>query len=256
MDFGTAYCSGVAHINSALPQAAGARTAQVAGGTRGELLAHLADAIVSLPIAHPARIAIDGPDAAGKTTLADELAAVVRARGRETIRASIDGFHRPRAQRYQRGELSPEGCYHDTFDHDALRRVLLEPLGPHGDRSYQPAVFDHRTDTAVSPPATTAPADAVLLFDGVFLLRPELTDQWDLRIFVSAAFEVTLERARTRDLALFGSANEVERRYRTRYIPAQQLYLATARPTEHADVIVYNDEPHRPAWEPRQVYIA
>ena len=93
---------------------------------------------------------------------------------------------------------------------------------------------------------TTAPADAVLLLDGVFLLRPELIGRWDLSIFVSAAFEQTLDRARTRDLARLGSAAEVERRFRTRYIPAQKLYFATARPADHADIIVHNDEPRRP----------
>lgn len=217
-------------------------------GTRGELLEHLAAAIGSIRTTHPARIAIDGPDAAGKTTLADELAVVVRAEGREVIRASIDGFHRPRVQRYRRGQYSAEGCYHDTFNYDALRQALLEPLGPHGDRRFRRAVFDHRTDTALSHQAETAPAHAVLLFDGVFLLRPELIDQWELRIFVSVAFEEALDRARARDRALFGSAAEVERRYRERYIPAQQLYLAAARPAQHAEIIVYNDEPQRPAW--------
>jgi uridine kinase len=44
----------------------------------------------------------------------------------------------------------------------------------------------------------TASADAVLLLDGVFLLRPELIDRWDLSIFVSAAFEQILDRARIR----------------------------------------------------------
>ena len=39
------------------------------------------------------------------------------------------------------------------------------------------------------------------------------------------------------------------RRWRERYIPAQQLYFATARPTDHADVIVHNDDPQRPTWE-------
>jgi len=220
-------------------------------GTRGELLSRLAEAVGSVMIAHPTRVAFDGPPAAGKTTLADELAVVLRAQGREVIRASIESFLLPLSQRYRRGEYSAEGCYHDSFDYDALHRVLLDPLGPGGDRKFQQAVYDKPTDTALSQPVTTAPADAVLLFDGVFLLRPELIDRWDLRIFVSAAFEETVDRARTRDQALYGSATEVERRFRTRYIPAQQLYFDAARPTDHADIIVHNDELQQPAWEAR-----
>jgi uridine kinase len=220
-------------------------------GTRGELLSRLVEAVGSVTTAHPTRVAIDGPPAAGKTTLGDELAVGLRAQGREVIRVSIESFLLPRSQRYRRGEYSAEGCYHDSFDFDALHRVLLDPLGPGGDRRFQQAVYDRRTDTALSLPVTTAPADAVLLFDGVFLLRPELIDRWDLRIFVSAAFEETLDRARTRDLALFGSATEVERRHRERYGPSQQFYFDTIRPTEHADFVVHNDVPQQPAWEAR-----
>src|ERR1700722_4353324 len=220
-------------------------------GTRGELLDRLAGAVESVTTSHPLRVAVDGSPAAGKTTLADELALVLRSRGREVIRASAESFHRPREQRYRRGEFSPEANYHDSFDYDALRQVLLDPLGPDGDRRYQQAVYDLNTDTAVSPPVMTAPADAVLLLDGVFLLRPELAGRWDLSIFVSAAFERVLDRARVRDLARLGSTAEVERRFRTRYIPAQQLYFATARPADHADIIVHNDQPRRPAWEVR-----
>lgn len=72
---------------------------------------------------------------------------------------------------------------------------------------------------------------------------PELIDRWDLRIFVSAAFEETVDRARIRDQALYGSTAEVERRCRNRYIPAQQRHFATARPIDHADIIMHNDEP-------------
>ncbi len=158
-------------------------------GTRDELLGRVAEAVGSVTIARPTRVALDGPPAAGKTTLADELAVVLRAQGREVIRASIEGFLLPRSQRYRRGVYSGEACYRDSFDYDALHRVLLDPLGPGGDRRYQDAVYDRRTDTALSQPVTTAPANVVLLFDGVFLLRPELVDRWDLRIFVSAAFE-------------------------------------------------------------------
>ncbi|MFC4147922.1 cytidylate kinase family protein [Micromonospora mangrovi] len=217
---------------------------------RDEVIGHLAEAVGAVTVAHPVRVAVDGPPAAGKTTLADELAAVLRAEGRDVIRATIDDFLFPRAQRYSRGEYSAEGCYFDTHDHDALNRVLLDPLGPDGDRRFRSAVYDHTTDAALCPPATTAPADAVLLFDGVFLLRPELIDRWDLRIFVSTAFETTVDRAISRD-GQVSSRTDVERRWRERYLPAQQLYFATVRPTDHADVVVHNDDPRQPRWETR-----
>ena len=122
--------------------------------TRDEMLGHLAEAVVSVSVAHPTRVAIDGPPASGKTTLADELAAVLRERGRDVIRATIDDFLFPRAQRYPRGEYSAESCYFDAHDYDALNRVLLDPLGPDGDRRCQHAVYDHTADTTLSPPPT------------------------------------------------------------------------------------------------------
>jgi uridine kinase len=219
----------------------------VDSGTRAELLGRLAEAVGSVTAAHPTRVALDGPPAAGKTTLAEELAVVLRAQGRKVIRATIEGFLFPEAQRYRRGEYSAEGCYFDNHDYDALNRVLLDPLGPGGDRRFQHAVYDRTTDTALSLPVTTAPADAVLVFDGVFLFRPELMGRWDLRIFVATAFEQTVARALIRQQGV-SSAADVERRWRQRYIPSQQFYFDTVRPAEHADIVVHNDDFQRPTW--------
>lgn len=211
-------------------------------GARDELLGRLAAAVGSVTVPHPVRVAVDGPPAAGKTTLADELAGVLRAPGRDVIRATIDDFLVPRAHRYRRGEFSAEGCYFDAHDRDALKRVLLDPLGPGGDRRFRTAAYDC--------PIATAPAGAVLLFDGVFLLRPELVDRWDLRIFVSTELEKTVGRAVIRARRASSRA-DVERRWRERYLPAQRLYFAAARPAERADIVVHNDDPGRPAWEMR-----
>lgn len=41
--------------------------------TRQKVLEKLADLIIGVSKPHPVRVAIDGVDAAGKTTLADEL---------------------------------------------------------------------------------------------------------------------------------------------------------------------------------------
>lgn len=224
-------------------------------GTREELVRRLADAIESVKLTHPVRVAVDGRPAAGKTMLADELAVVLRGRGSQVIRASIENFLLPRIRRYRRGVDSPEGCYHDSFDFDALHRVLLDPLGLGGDGHFQEAVYDRNTDTALSAPVSTATAEAILLFDGVFLMRPKLIDSWDLRIFVAAAFEETLARARVRDLASLGSTARVEQRFRNRYLPSQQLYFDTVHPADLADIVVHNDEPDRPAWQARPTLI-
>jgi len=85
--------------------------------TRAEILEQLAASIAAVRLDHPTRVAIDGVDGSGTTTLADELVKPLRRAGREVIRASVDGFHHPRAVRYTRGPDSPEGYYLDSFDY-------------------------------------------------------------------------------------------------------------------------------------------
>jgi uridine kinase len=211
-----------------------------------DVLDQLARRIVALDVAHPIRVAIDGIDAAGKTTLADELIGPIEALGRPVIRASIDGFHRPRAERYRQGRDSPRGYYEDSFDYRLVREQLLLPLGPGGSRLFRRAGFDYRADVPVSPARERALDDAVLLFDGIFLLRPELDDLWEYRIFVDVGFEVALQRALVRDRSMGASAADIEERYRRRYFPAQRLYLDAVRPRGRADVVVENDDPECP----------
>jgi uridine kinase len=192
------------------------------------------------------RVAIDGVDTAGKTTLADELAQAASAAGRPALRATIDGFHHPRETRYRRGPDSPEGYFADSFDLEALRRVLLDPLSPGGDGRVQTRLFDHRADKQTISPVIVAPPDCILLFDGVFLQQPALKGCFDVIIFVQVSFETMLARAVQRDSAALGGEEAARARYRTRYIPAQQRYLADFQPQRHADIIVKNDDPDRP----------
>lgn len=55
------------------------------------------------------RVAVDGVDAAGKTTFADELAESIRSRGRPVVRVSADDFPIVRRVRHRRGRDSPRG---------------------------------------------------------------------------------------------------------------------------------------------------
>jgi uridine kinase len=217
---------------------------------RQKLIEDLASRIAAVIRPHPVRVAIDGVDAAGKTTLADELAGIITRLRRPVIRASIDGFHNPAAIRRRRGSASPEGYFHDSFNYPALVEVLLQPLGLGGSRAIRRAVFDFRTDQSVEMPLERAKPNAILLMDGVFLLRPELRDHFDFSVFIRADFSVTMRRAEQRDIELFGSVEEIRRRYQERYVPGQRLYLASARPEHWASVVINNNDPTQPAFEP------
>ena len=213
---------------------------------RSQLLDYLAGRIIEIKRPHPIRVGIDGPDAAGKTTLAEELMAPLQQWGRPVIRASIDGFHNPASIRHARGLSSPEGYYFDSFNYQMLVESLLAPLGPRGSRRFAAAMFDYRTNSAVPIETNLAEVNAILLFDGVFLLRPELKADWDFTIFVDASFEITLARAQERDTTYLGSQEDVQKRYEQRYIPGQKLYFAECRPQERAQVVIDNSDPSNP----------
>lgn len=211
--------------------------------TRDEMLNGVAARLVKLVSANTVRVGIDGVDAAGKTTLADELGERLRALGRPVIRSGIDHFHNPREIRYAKGPESPDGYYEDSFDLDGLIEKLLRPLGPGGTGRYQAAHFDHRRNLPVDCPERKAAPAAVLLFDGIFLLRPRLRPYWDYRIFLKVGFDVALARSLQRDLPPGGDPAKLAQRYRSRYLPGQQRYLAECEPELHADLIIVNNDP-------------
>ncbi len=218
-----------------------------ASGQRSDVLERLMRIVLDLRLPHPTRVAIEGRSAAGKTTFADELAELVRAGGREVLRASIDDFHRPgHKYRSQRGEWTPRSYCEEGYDYEAFRDVLLRPLAPGGDRRCRTGIFDSFHDTWLPEEWHQVARDAVVLVDGAFLLRPELVASWDYIVWLDIDWETMLERARRRDVAWVGSEQLVLDRYRNHWIPTHQLYERDSSAREHAHAIVDNrniDEP-------------
>jgi uridine kinase len=210
--------------------------------TRGGFIKYLSHRIDRISLSHPVRIAIDGPDCAGKTRLADDLALFIESTGRSVIRASIDGFHNPKAFRYKRGRLSPEGYFLDSFDLSRLVQGLLDPLGPGGSLKYRRRVFDYRSDSEVDLVLETADPSVVLVFDGVFLLRPELVHHWDLTVFLDTDFKVTISRMSERD----GISSDVFDPLVNRYVEGQRLYYKTCEPQKNANILVDHNDIRKP----------
>jgi uridine kinase len=211
---------------------------------RQEFLKELAGRIDALKLYHPIRVAIDGVDTSGKTTLANELVEPLKSLGRPVIRASLDGFHNPRKDRYPAGMDLAKSYFLRSFNYPALIQNLLRPLGNNPPGAYQTAVFNHITDKPVSSSPQQASLDSVLVFDGTFLQRPEINQYWDLRIFLQVPFDEVLLRAKVRDRKILG--DELEDKYKTRYIPGQKLYLNSVHPEQTADIVVDNTDVNNP----------
>ena len=183
-------------------------------------------------------MAVDGVDGAGKTLFADELADRLRHEGVPVIRAGVDGFHRPAAERYRRGRRSPEGFFLDSYDYASLHRVLLDPLSPGGTLRYRVAVFDLASDAPVDHPMAVAEVGSILVVDGIFLHRDELVGEWDFSVFLRVSFAEATRRWQVRD--------GVEPRRRTtsddRYVEGQRLYLTACHPERRASLLVDNND--------------
>ena len=134
--------------------------------------------------------------------------------------------------RYQRGRNSPEGYYRDARDLAAFRSSLLDPLGPGGEHRYATASLDLATDTSLEPDWRVAEPDAILVCDGTFLQRPELQECWDAVVYLDGSADFSLASGLARD------GGDMEAVYRSRYIPAEDIYLSEVDPRASADWVV------------------
>ncbi len=183
-------------------------------------------------------MAIDGVDGVGKTCFADELAELVSFR--QVIRASVDGFHHPRRLRYRQGKDSPEGYFADSYNYGALKRLLLDPLKWRTAGTFQTRCFDHRVDAETAETPQAVPSTFVLIFDGIFLHRPELIDYWDYSVLLDATRKTSIERCIEREGAA-GVSSDPNNPIHKRYVRGQEIYFESCDPKSKATRVVNNE---------------
>ncbi len=211
-------------------------------GRRAAVLGDLASRIAATAPGGRAIVAIDGVDGAGKTVLARELVELIRPL-REVERASLDGFHRPAAERYARGRTA-ETFYADSHDLGALVEQLVRPF--RDGRAYAHAVFDVETDRPHLTLAGPAGRETVLLLDGIFLHRPELIALWDASVWVDVALDVAVPRGNARFGPVGPDEADLDAPRNARYVGGQRLYLAACSPQRRATWVLDNVDLARP----------
>jgi uridine kinase len=202
--------------------------------------------IVSISPDRPVRVAVDGPDAAGKTTLADELA-VALSGVRPAIRVSVDDYIRPAEQRSQGPGVPAAGYFDDNFDLASLITGYLIPLGPDGDHMGPDGDRRYR---AADGSTGSAPYDAMLLVDGVFLLQARLRPYWDVGIYLHIGQDEMLRRGVLRDRDRYGGEDAARGLFETQLIPGWRAYQVQHDPAAAATIVIDHEDPSHPAIRP------
>jgi uridine kinase len=177
------------------------------------------DVIARVIGASPLRlVAIDGLALAGKSTLADRVAAAL---GGHCLR--LDDFVKPEAEWHSHDQPS---FPFDFIRYDAFM-AAVQGLATKGACSFRP--FDWAT-FGVADEAREVRVDRPVVVEGVSALHRELALLYDLRIWVDSDAASTLAASHARGVGRWA------REWKELFLPSVELYLRT-NPLERADIV-------------------
>ena len=140
-------------------------------------------------------VALAGPPATGKSTIAEVLRKALAAKGAKAVVVPMDGYHLDNRILSERGLLARKGAP-ETFDAQGfiamIRRLKI------GEEAFVP-VFDRSRDIAIAG-AGLVPASAdTIIVEGNYLMFDEapwrdLAPLWDVALFLDASETVLRER--------------------------------------------------------------
>ncbi|MBM9475715.1 uridine kinase [Nakamurella flavida] len=175
------------------------------------------------------RVGIDGLAEAGAGELADRLAEVLRTRGRGVVRVDTSWWWRSAALRLEYGRQDVDMLLDGWVDAGALRREVLDPLGPGGSGEHLTRLRDPAADRSVRESRRPSPAGTVLVLDGPFLLTGALPLDLTVHLAVSP-----------------GRVRRILPPDRDWWAEAVERYARTG-PADRADLVVSYDHPGAPA---------
>ena len=179
----------------------------------------------------PFLVALDGPSGAGKSTIAAAVAAATSA----TVVPSDDFFAAEITDVQWEARSGAERA-RDAIDWRRLRRDALEPL-----RAWKPAAwhaFDFQAGIrldgtyAMCAEIIRRKPAALIILEGAYSSRPELTDLIDLSVLIDAPTSIRQQRLAARETEGFLLA------WHARWDVAEEFYFTHVRPRSSFGLIV------------------
>jgi HAD superfamily hydrolase (TIGR01549 family) len=178
-------------------------------------------------------IGINGIDGAGKTQFAESFEKYLISRKYKAQAIHLDDFHNPRAIRYA-GKDQADNYYNRSFDINLIIEKLLAPIHKKHTISTKIKVLDLHTDKYEIKRNYAIDRNTIVIFEGVFIFRKELSPYIDYKVFMDIPFRESKKRAIARD------SEEVVDKYDGKYLPAQAKHLEEYPPSQVADIVINN----------------
>ncbi|MDP2470853.1 MAG: hypothetical protein Q8W46_08305 [Candidatus Palauibacterales bacterium] len=181
----------------------------------------------------PFLVALDGPAGSGKS----HLGSILKKRARATVVPSDDFFA---AQITDAGwdQRGPAERARDCIDWHRIRSEALEPLLAGESAAWYPFDFARGPlpagGYALSPEPVRVPPSSLIVLEGAYSCRPELSDLIDLRVLVDAPMEVRHRRLADRE------EPEFLRKWHARWDSAEDFYFEHISPRRGFDLLVEN----------------
>ncbi|MFS8143767.1 nucleoside triphosphate hydrolase [Rhizobium sp. BR 249] len=179
-------------------------------------------------------IAIAGPPGAGKSTMADNLADALKAKGESVAVLPMDGFHMDNAILIERGLLARKGIP-ETFDVRGFLDIV-RAVRP-ADQEVLVPVFDRSRELAIASARPIDPKDRFIIIEGNYLLFTqgkwaELDGIFDYTIMLAPPIEVLEERLWDRWRGYRLTEEEASAKVYGNDLPNGRLILENRRPAD------------------------
>ncbi|MBU8880422.1 uridine kinase [Bacillus sp. FJAT-29790] len=181
-------------------------------------------------------LGIDGLGGAGKTTYVQSVLDIFEKKGINAVVLHMDDFIQPEKIRYDSAKEEWYCYYYLQWRYDYFISEILTPIHLGKEIQKEIELYDKTTDTYKKHYIEIS-RDTVVIIEGIFLQRPELSPYFDYVIFIDLPKEERLNRVIKRDTYIGGN-QAIQEKYEQRYFPAEEKYMTDCSPAKRANYII------------------
>ncbi|WP_405376759.1 AAA family ATPase [Pseudobutyrivibrio sp.] len=181
-------------------------------------------------------VGIDGLGGAGKSSISEEIYEELSGENIPIEVLHIDDFIHPKNIRYNDNYAEWECYYNLQWRYDYLLENVINPIKKNGKFTGLIELYDKNEDR-YEKKSFDIKEGSVVLIEGIFLQREELSQIFDYMIYIDVPESERLKRVLKRD-GYIGTVDDIKEKYENRYFPAERHYVNMYSPSKLADYVV------------------